>query len=297
MLHGENLPWSVSPMTSPSSSEPTPTASVPAQSSTTAPVFGKKLLSEGLFIALLAPLAFVVIFAFEAGKAHIWGIPYKFISVGSSAALAAAASLLLLAYYLLVTIQLGMMILPAPTTPIRTSLLKMGAIALAFGLFLYMGWPANAESVVPVLLTLLAFVVLEFGYPLLFQWKKKGFQNKLKAQEEVERKVLTVWELPAKVGGPKVGLLLYAFAMIVIFAVVFGDAQARNREEHLVLRGMSDPRQGAVVVEQYDDVLVCMPFDSKTGELIKEFYFVKVGELGFATLRPEKLGRLKIKQD
>jgi len=251
-------------------------------------------MPEGLLVATIPVVGYLLVFAYEAGFCGAFHIPLSFIALNPTMVFAVIAGLALSVAPLLWFANLVCMIGLDLRDPIARSLIRLAIVAFLFLLPIGINLKAWRESMW-LLLLLAFFALLEFGLPLLTQRDKETYREKLLGQEAIETRVTDLFD----VLGRRFGDLPVTIAMVMMVAIyvsnLAGRGQAKRQEEFLVLP--SSPE--VVVLRVYGDDLVCAQFDRITQEVQPHFFVIKRVTLPSEPriqLNLEKVGPLRLAQ-
>ncbi len=247
---------------------------------------------EGLIITSVPIVAYLLTFAYEAGFASFFSIPLKFISVELTGVFVAGGGLLAVFVSLFFLMELMWMLFPRTDNAIFRCVWRLVPAFLLFVglLFLY---GAHWRGWVLVLVSLVFVAWLELGSPLITQRHTAGYCEKLRAQEEIERKVGGLLaHVAMRYGRAPLLLILYLVIALVIFYSA-GRARALRQEQFLLPTAPS----GTVVLQIYGDRLICAPFERATKEVRKSFIVLKMPGDSGVILHLEKVGPLSPKEE
>lgn len=166
----------------------------------------------------------------------------------------------------------------------------MLAITLIIGLFVFHlldGWRAwiALASVVSV------FAFFELAFPLIVQRKVVGYENKLLAQENIERNAQkhTLTGKAAGVLGESGVSLAAAALLLLLLANIVGNNAARNQEEFYVVAA----RSNTVVLSMEDNILILGTYDPKTMTLSGTYLVEQLSDSHYWSLEKQHVGKLK----
>jgi hypothetical protein len=249
----------------------------------------KHWVSEGLIIAAIPIVAYMITFSYETGFAGFFGIPREFIALNFTSVFIVAGALLGVLFFLFLLTEIISMVFPPSKDIIyRTSLPFFPLSLMCAALFILYGsyWREWIGSVVVTML----FALFWYGFPLLTQRDKKGYRKKLEADEEAERQVKTPFDHAIRLIGGRKALIIILFLILLLdVSHHAGHAAALKQEEFLVAN--TSPEM--VVLRIYGDHLICAPFDRATKEVQRSFIVLKVADNPQLMLRLEKVGPLR----
>jgi hypothetical protein len=245
-------------------------------------------ITEGLLIAVVSAGAYLLAFYYEKGFTSYFKIPMHFVSVS------------LVTIFILVAVAISFLLLIVPIVdfifgylPRLHPVLYPGVGVLLFvSLFsvihLYLfglsNWPVFIFHLVMLVLVAAIFLLL----PMIIHRKKGKVIERLEEQQKIDQSVLSIYDVIASRFGRE-SLLVIALSILSInFAENAGRAQAMKQTEFLVLN--TEPEM--VVLQIYEENMICAPFNRNTKEVETRFRFVKIAEDPKLILNLEKVGPL-----
>lgn len=245
-------------------------------------------LSEAILISAASFLGYLFAFTYQVGFGSVFHIPVAFISISLTEiflAAGAVGSVMLTVFW-----WANLVFLPgAPIkTPLGRSALRLSPLILFVGVGIYL-FGTKWREWIWYLIPLAAFGVIELGLPLLTQQSKRGYSEKIAAQEELDRQVTSLTDYAAKAIGPT-GLMLIVLVLIGVgVSYSAGRASALDQREFLVLPGSLE----RVVLRTYGDTVVCASIDRKAKQVGNTFFVYKLGaEVLSSGLHLENIGPL-----
>lgn len=249
-------------------------------------------LSEGLLLASLSALSFATTFAYEAGYAAYFGIPYQLISVSLTTTIIAAASILVAIIPLYAISNFLWMLTPKAEDTISSAIrryIKMVIISLILILPFAIHWQAWLAFF--ILILFLAFD--EFVFPLITQKDKISYKEKLLAQDQIEQsaKIHLLWHVvDERVGTWLVDALIYS-AIVLGFAFALGTQHAENKKEFYLF---SD-KENEAILAIYDNTIVSAIFDHSKKILLGSLHISKIDNTENLSIKKKEIGPLSSK--
>lgn len=262
--------------------------------------FLKQVIGEGLFLAILAPIGYMLVFSYEAGKASAWGIPLKFISLNLTVALTAISTVSLLVFLCFAVFDAFRSTLVYPMSPLKHAVVPFIPVVGFAGIVTWVVWPVGADLISAVWIGIGTLAAQKFLWPLVVNRKIQGYSNKLaeankrRKDDSGESKQDGEKHRVGPFLSVKTQWLVFSFVLFVGLVYLAGKYNALNREIHLVYLN-SNKSQKLVVLEQYDGVFVCAPYDTQQQCLLPKLRFIPISELKTEPAEYEKLGHLEIK--
>lgn len=263
---------------------------VSKQNMTTTRQHRDNLLTEGVTIAFLTVTAYSVGFAYEAGFAGYFGIPFELIAISTNLLLKVAAALLLgILSYVGIAITVWQFVPRSETLlakKARGFIAVVFLIGLALSPFLLQG-----EGWIALLVLVGFFAFFDFVFPLITQSNKHGYLAKVDAQEKLEREAYphTLMGVFSSWGGRIPIMLIAGLGLAAVFAFGLGTQNAKSKVEYFLLDGKTDD----VILAIYGDVYVSSKFDSKSRSLKGGLTVQKLADGKAITLQFTKIGPLK----
>lgn len=263
-------------------------------SPTTSPKITPRI-TEGVLIAGIPFLGYVVAFLYEAGYATYFGIPIRLLNIGLTQVMVATGAVLGVLTLLWHLFNLGYLFFPGPLRrgPVSRGLLRVSVFAVptVTMIWVYRGyWQGWIYFVAMV-----GFVgFFQFVFPLIIHRTVRGYRAKLEAQEKHEQQIVTLGDTLARKWGASPIIVVGCLAMILLVALSAGHARALRRITFLV--HAADAKQ--VVLGIYGDTVVSAKYDSETRELSGELLIQKMSasepfklvQQRIGPLTPKKLG-------
>ena len=192
-------------------------------------------ISEGVWLAIFPVIGYALAFTYEFGYLHHYDVPADLITVELSRILVATGAALGVLGILYLWFNIPYMLFSG--LPIHDPIWRCVLRTLPFVVIITVLWITygnQARYYRWVGLWLIFVVFLEFVFPLLTQYKTKGYRAKLIAQEEHERKIHTICEGVVRRTATRHGLspflLLGVVFLMFLAAFSSGHAYALRRE-------------------------------------------------------------------
>lgn len=248
----------------------------------------KSWITEGLLIASVPFLGYLISYLYEKGFCSVFDIPYQFISLNVNAIFFASGSLIFFAIsYLLFIDNVSIFIVPY----YKKDDLIWNEIALfapfwAFGIGIIAIYGSAWKEWLPFFIPIIIVTILDFGFPL-FRKDKKTYLEKFKAQVEIDKSVhsLTSLFLRGKVN-KEILFIILALISFFTFSYSLGRSNALKQKEYLV----TNENKPRVVLRIYDNKLILVPLSKNT---VKKIFSVQeLAEDPKLELILEKIGPL-----
>lgn len=249
----------------------------------------RQTVSEGILLAAASAAAYAVAFAYRTGYASHFGLPPVLLSPSLGAVLQAGGvvALSLLAVWNVAT---GIWPwVPRGHSARDRAVRRLLIIALIAAAFLFQALNGGHPWV--ALLGVLAFFgFFEFLFPLIVNRKIAGYEEKLLAQEEIERNAQkhSFASQVASLIGEDMLRLAVVVALLVLLANLVGARAAKTQTEFYVLAD----RPGYVVAAIEENTLVLAAFDTKESKLTGAYQIEQLSESHPWVLEKRFIGRL-----
>lgn len=246
-------------------------------------------LSEGIFLAAASALCYGVAFAYQSGYASYFGIPPLLLTptIGTVLKAAGVVGLAFLSFW---NIANGIWIYsPHGDSALYRGIRRLITIALIVGLIVFNvvdGWTAWITFA-----SVMSFVAFsEFIFPLITNRKITGYENKLIAQEEIERNVqkhMLIEKVAREFGEGSLRLALAAL-LIIMLAHITGNKTARNQEDFYVASDQSN----SVVLHMENNILILGAYDPISMTLSGRYIVEQLSDSRRWSLERKRVGRL-----
>jgi len=248
------------------------------------------LLSEGLLIAGVSLAGYSIAFAYEAGYAGYYGIPWQFISLTLTNVLASIAGLLVVLSLLFNLYNMAYILFCQGDTPhpAIVELARLGPLSLLLlgALFIFgVQWQAWSITLTPVALVF----VFKFILPLLTRRDKATYRAKLLAQKILAQSVSVPLDVVTKAYGNQPIQLFVSIGCLVALAFLVGRAKAINEKNYYV--DSSTPN--VVILRFYGDTLVAHQYDPRENKLTGDLLVKKVSDKQQLQFKMKMLGHLE----
>lgn len=246
-------------------------------------------LTEGIVVAAIPVMAYLLAFGFEYGYYLAYGFPQELIDVDLNRVFAAGIIFLagVLLALIMTTVVLALLPGENPLTPAVaqgvTYVLAYLVFLLYFGRFGAFGWIFG--------LLLAWYLIYKFGVPLLTQRGVRGYLHKYRTHEQVRQARTTLFRASLRAFGATPGIVLVYFVIAFVLAVTFGWHLATERVYYFVVPGPPE----RVVLRIYGDSIVLAHLDRPERQILRE-YTVFRRTTGSITLREERIGPLTVER-
>jgi len=242
--------------------------------------------SATLLVAICTIFGYAVAYAHESGYATFFRMPEGLIHIRLETVLIVMAGLFFFILLLVLLANGVCMAWPTKVTALQRALIRISFVAIFAAVLLvlyrshwqYWGWGVLA----------LAFLCFfEFGLPFL-HYKKGTYEERLQAQEEYDRNIVSLFDILRSYLGRGPYLVLNVLIFITALSYFVGHASAMHQEEFLVLRV---PRE-LVVLRASPDRLICASFDRKARVLGESFIVIGLEGDTLIEMHRQKIGPL-----
>ncbi len=245
-------------------------------------------LSDALLIAGLTACSYAIGYAYQRGITDHFELPSSLAAPSISVSLCAAAALAGSIGSLLSIVNVVWLFWTSGTALARSvaRVVLVSVLAMTFFIPIF----GNHGATKPILLVLAYMVISELLFPLITQHRLANYEAKLKAQEEIERRVQdrSLTKFIQVVTGT-VWIRLMAFSLFaILLAYLLGHQSVREQMNFFVLG--DDPNSVAVLID--GEVMVSGSFDRQSKTLSGSFSVHKLSDGKPWSLRLEKVGPL-----
>src|SRR5207247_3313457 len=202
-------------------------------------VSSRTFFSEAVLIAAASALSYAVAYAYRSGFASYFDLPPLMLTPIIGGILHAGAAVGAFLLFLWVVVNGIWLLVPRTDSALARNIKRMLFILVVavlgmYRLFAYRwGW-----AVVLGLLCFFGFGL--FIFPLLTQRELRGYENKLLAQEKVEKASNLLMDEAGSRIGNRAHVLIFASYVLVVFANSLGYMTAKHQEDYFVLADMPD---------------------------------------------------------
>lgn len=250
-------------------------------------------LTEGLLIAAIPIIAYLLRYCYELGFSFAFGIPSEFITIDLPDVLLLSAYLIIIGAAIVVFIGISIPLLRSK------NIIWRSIIKSFFWTIILSPWilfSLLSDDKVGLVIAVVMFLVGQYGLfisPLLTQRRRIGYAAKLEAAEFKLKGLMNFldyifgWKLKHLI------IVVYLLAMSIATIKQVGESLAIRQVEFLVTK--SSPEM--VVLRVYDDQLICAPFDRTTKEVKRTFSILKIAEDPNLKLSLEKIGPLHVEKE
>lgn len=246
----------------------------------------KSWLSEGLLLASLSVLSYATTFAYEAGYAEYFKIPYQLISVSLTTTIIAAASIIF-AMLPLYAISNFLWLLTPKAGDVISSAIRRFVKIIIISLIAVMPFATHWQAWLAFLVFILFFAFFEFVFPVITNGEKIPYAEKLLAQDQIEQnaKVHLLWHIiDEKVGRWLVDALIYS-AIVLGSAYTLGTQNAENKNEFY----LNSDKPNDVILAIYGDTIVSAEFDPSKKSIRHPLHIFKVDNNVTLSIKKEKV--------
>jgi hypothetical protein len=246
-------------------------------------------LSEGAVIGIASAYAYMVAYAYQAGSAAYFAIPYQLVSVDLTQAFVAAVVLYFSLAWVLMGVNMASPLWHRAPKPMRKPIQTV--LVFVLPLMLIVAVVGDARMWWLVLGMAALTIAGEFALPLATQRQHKNYLDKLaaaNAQDEPSgKKRQSLLETLVRRAPRTVALILSAAILLGLFYLA-GYGHSRAQTVFLVWPGI--PERAAVYTSS--SRIIFADFDRKTGTCGTELTIIQVPSDAPQTLYRQKLGRL-----
>jgi hypothetical protein len=253
---------------------------------------------QAILIGILSTAGYGLAYVHELGVSGVFGIPQDFIVLNLTTILITIGEVLAVGTGTLGVIGMAYLFSLSVKDEkwrriVHGSILIF--ILIAFILALLIRYPSVWPEMVLIAPMILFYVFVGFVLPIFRQRGVRGYRQKLKAQDEFERKSLEpVRDFVSRRFGARfflamiIGVLLLGF--IFLAAYFSGVGGARSQEKFLV----TSTTPQLVALREYGDNLICAQFDRDEKLFARQLVVLRAGANPELVLRLERLGPLKM---
>lgn len=247
----------------------------------------KVRLSEGLTIATLPIVAYLMVFVYEIGYGRVFGIPAEFIVFDLTRFFIALFSVVSASATLFNFVNIVVMAWYAYDNLVARKLIEVVAVLLIIAAHAYL-WRDDSSAVLLFLTTMSGFAFLELVFPLITQRGKGKYSDKLVAQDRIEASTDGLIGKAIQVFGGRFVLVLLFLILSYTFSYSVGRSNAVHRHKFLVAG--TSPEM--VVLRVYGGKMICAPFNRSSAEINQSFVVLKTAEDPDLMLTLEEVGPL-----
>ena len=246
-----------------------------------------KYVSEGIVLAGIPLLSYLVTFAYQAGYANYFHIPIELISINITTILVSFSALLGSIFFVYAISNFLWQYAPKDNDAVSFVIRRFIKFAIIFFIGLtpfILKWYAWVIFFIAILLV----AYNEFIYPLISQRDKTTYAEKLAAQIKADVNVgkhLLWHEIDKRTGEWFVTAIIYSY-MAIAFAYNIGIQSAENKQYFFKIN------HNTVILAIYDDLAVTANYSPKSQLLDQNLFFDKIDNGKFSLFR-ERIGKLK----
>jgi multidrug efflux pump subunit AcrB len=250
-------------------------------------------LTEGLLVAGIPIVAYLLKYSYELGYADAFSIPWELITIDLPNILLLSVNLMLAGVVVLFLIAISMPFFKGENVILR-SLIKS-----LFSILIILPWLVLSmlrHDKVILFLAVGFFLLVQYGLfvsPLLTQRGKMGYAARLAAAEFKLKRLMNF--LDYSFGWKLKHLIVVIFVLVSLVASIklIGESVGIGKVTFMVNK--SSPEM--VVLRVYGDKLICAPFDRTTKEVKRTFTILKTGDDPNLQLSLEKVGPLHVEKE
>lgn len=248
-------------------------------------------LYQGIVLASVPAVAYLLAFLFEFGYASTYNIPVELISLSTTQfciALIAIVSIVLMGFYLFNTIFKTIHLIThkhPKIDRIATSWSVWIAIAIICTTFVHIPFRDGKWL---ILIFIICLAIADFALIPFIKWissklneNDKDFQNSLKEKLPISRL--------EQYTGVKASIALTTLVVLLLGSFFLGISEATRKDTYMVSYGESS----MIVLRVYDGNMIVAEFDPKTKNLDKNFSVIPVGSSD-RTFVFDQVGKLNI---
>lgn len=252
-----------------------------------APTGRRSWLTEGIVLAAIPVMAYLLAYGHEYGYYLAYGFPLELINLDLDRVFAAGVIFIAGVLLMLVLTSVVLAILPSEH-PLAPAVAHAVAYTLAYLIFLvYLGQFDAFGWIFGVLLG--GFLLYKFAVSVLSQRGVHGYVEKFRRHEQMQQSQRTLFRAILRTFGAGPGNVLTYFVIACILSVTFGWHLATEREYYFVIPGQPE----RVVLRIYEDSVILARLDRGTGRILRE-YTVLRRTAGTITVREEHIGPLTV---
>jgi hypothetical protein len=244
-------------------------------------------LTEGIVLAAIPVMAYILAFGFEYGYYIAYRFPQELISVDLNRVLVTGVAFLAGVVFVVLLAAVALALLPRehPLAPAVAQAVTFALLYLAF-----LSYEGHFDVFGRILgSALAAYLLYTFALPLVTQRGIPGYLEKYAHQEQTKEIHPTLLRAMLHGIGPLPGTVLTYFCLAVILSVTLGWFLATEQVYYFVVPGSPD----RVVLRIYGDSNVLAQLDRPTQQILRE-YTVLRRSAGPVTLREERIGPLTV---
>lgn len=249
----------------------------------------RSIISEGLVIAALPVLAYLLTFCYELGYTSEFNIPIHLITPNITTIFIAAGSILFVVVLAFIFVNLIYTLFQKDGSLPRR-LVKYAPLIVMLYIYINL-FGLNWEEYIFIIILLVFFLALEFLLPLIGQRKVKGYKNKLAAQDEFDSKLVTLYGKVFRLTGRTMAYIILYVIMLAQISLAAGRSEAYKQTEYLVI----DKQCEQVALRIYGDIIIAAPVDVRNRTVENKFYIYNINNYDLV-LQLEDIGPLRIEE-
>lgn len=232
-------------------------------------------ISETLLVASTPLFGYILAFFYEIGYANAVGIPQYLIIISLTQILIASLAIISLAISLLFfwNCFYRPSLSSKPLRKIKQLLLRISPFIFILSAYIFI-FGEKWEEWILILFIFLIFLFIEFIFPLISQWKIKGYSKKLEAHLDASYNATTIFNIITDFLITKNFRFYIPLAFVLILANPIGRSAALN--QRYIYYHKNNPN--LVLLRKYGDVLISAHYDPKTKCIKNELVLQKLSD-------------------
>jgi hypothetical protein len=252
------------------------------------------LISDGVIIGIFTLIGYKIAYNYNLGYMLYYNIPGNLIEITIPGILNSITVVLSSIVTLIALINVVPILLPEGETPLGKSIKRLLILVTCFFILSYLS-SFEFNVVIMLLIVLLFFILIELILPLLFHIKVKGYQNKLSAASEGDKKISDIFSLIARKFGIKNFMFIFCFIILLLSSPYYeslGEKGASNQKEYLTVTVFSVPY---VIINTYKDYYIMLKVNRQNLTFENSFLLMKQDDekLKNKKFKYEELGKLR----
>lgn len=246
---------------------------------------------QGIIIAASPAIGYGLAFLYEVGFCGVFKIPKEFITLNLTQVFIAAGSLIGIIFLLYWFVELFLMLMPDRKSPLHRELVSLLIISVASFALLVVFW-GLWERVIYVAAIFICLNLFWFVFPLILQWGKGSYIEKLQAQRKIDTEApMKILDYFISLLGPRTLMAIIAVVFLLLLSYLAGEAKALKQDEFLV----PSTHPQTVVLRIYGENMICVPFDREEKEIQKSFFIIGMTDEPRPMLQLQRIGPLRVK--
>jgi hypothetical protein len=265
----------------------------------------KSSLFHPLIIAAFPAVSYFLAFAYEAGFASRYAIPFEWISLNLTNVFVAGGALILAMAPLYNWASVVFYIVPSwesvwkwagphPKRRAFTRAAVPGIVMLVLAAFVLHLIGATLSTWLKGLAWTMIyssfFFAIEFGLPFITQKKSSNLEEKIVAQEELEKNAPNFYTSVHKIVGPNVLLGALVLGFLAVTSFLLGNRAATTQKTFLIMKGPPE----VAVLRTYGNLTIGAQLDRSKMHLTKTLVTMNLSAAQMYSFVVEETGRLEI---